>query len=216
MQSLNSPEAPLLQGGIPVPGGHIVWVPESSLASSAASGPQLLAPAEQGNTFAAPDVQPAVSLAPASGLTASPGQLTLPLPVTDYSKVVAYGPDGRRQFVWYRSSAPSAAARASDAPGRGGSYEVADTGLEFPGPSSSLTAEDRRVERDLLLHLMSSPSPHRGRHPSAARFEAPGRQQQLVEVSAAGPGASAGWAAPRALVVAAAAALLAIFGPWAR
>jgi hypothetical protein len=174
LQSLNSPDAPTLNGGIPVPGGHIIWVPETSL--SAAQPAAEPAPAHAAD--AASIVRPT---------RAGPGEIVLPLPVTAYSKVVAYGPDGRREFAWYRpDQRAAAAAPAATSQALRSSGPRAAAGSRR-GRGRALSAKDRRIERDLLLRLMSAPAQDAvGSRPSLA--SRPGRAQQLAQVSAAAAG----------------------------
>ena len=220
LQGLNTPEAPTLDGGIPVPGGHIIWVPETSLSR------------------AQPAAEPAMGPAPAAAMSnsretasivqptqAGPAELVLPLPVTAYSKVVAYGPDGHREFIWYRPAKRTSAAPAS----RQGTEEEASKHRVAPQEKYSMTstgalsgsvgrkgrgaergrvfsAKDRRIERDLLLRLMSTPGQDDAVSSQSSASEA-GRQQQLVQVSAAAPAAGPG-RLQRALLATAAASLL--------
>ncbi len=92
-------------------------------------------------------------------------------------------------------------------------YSVLTTGeLDDGGaPRGRLSAADRRIERDFLLHLMTSKEPHAQSHP-AAEAVATGRQQQLAQVSAAAPGAGCAHALLR-ILFSAAASLLLVFGP---
>ena len=229
LQSLNSPEAPTLSGGIPVPGGHVIWVPENSLApaepaegeSSAASGSAQSRVASAAKSIRAGIARPT---------TAGPAELVLPLPVTDYSKVVAYGPDGHRELIWYRPSpasdsvAPAAAAASPSPslvnypsthlrPGPHEQYSVVTTGTSAGARrrlsrGRGLSAQDRRIERDLLLRLMAAPEQGTVRPPRSDSTR--GRPQQLAQVSAAAT--ATGRVGLRRALVALSAAVVALWG----
>jgi hypothetical protein len=160
-------------------------------------------------------------------------ELLLPLPLSEYSKVEAFGPDGRAELVWYRPGSPAAATTTTATSdgrfdgyaetrlraGPRERYSVLTTasgvkGGRAPGGragrvGSAVSDADRRIERDLLLRLMGGvgdAAPAKGGRVAASR------QQQLAEVSAAPARGGGGASVGLRLLVAAVAAILSVAG----
>jgi len=138
--SLNSPNAPTLEGGVSVPGGRVVWLPLNQLSAGAA---------------------PASSLAPsAQTVPVAPQQIPMPQMPAMYSKVVAYGPDGKPDAVWYGSGQwqpeGGSARQMKQSRGRQQQLSMAEHGRRKGAAvgSDGLTAADRAIERKVLFHLL--------------------------------------------------------------
>jgi len=140
----NEAAAPTLEGGVAVPGGHVVWLPLKSLASDEVA-PRAAAPAREG-------------AAPARAQAGAQQQLQFP---AQYSKIVEYGADGQPIATIYGPGSHASAARAGRGrgtrrvvhPHAGHGVQALAAGEDAEGDGGE-EVNDSKIEQDVVFRLL--------------------------------------------------------------